>query len=35
MDAIKAVQAKIEALAKLLDGVILPRFGKDEAKRRN
>ena len=35
MDAIKTVQAKIEALAQLLDGVILLRFGKDEAKRRN
>ena len=35
MDAIKAVQAKIEAVAQSLDGVILLRFGNDEANRRN
>ena len=35
VDAIKAVQAKIEAVAQSLDGVILLRFGNDEANRRN
>ena len=35
MEAIKAVQAKIEAVAQSLDGVILLRFGNDEANRRN
>ena len=35
MDAIKTVQAKFEAVAQSLDGVILLRFGNDEANRRN
>ena len=35
VDAIKAVQAKIEAVAQPLDGVILLRFRNDEANRRN
>ena len=35
VEAIKAVQAKIEAVAQSLDGVILLRFGNDEANRRN
>ena len=35
VDAIKAVQAKIEAVAQSFDGVILLRFGNDEANRRN
>ena len=35
VDAIQAVQAKIETVAQSLDGVILLRFGNDEANRRN
>ena len=35
VDAIKAVQAEIETVAQSLDGVILLRFGNDEANRRN
>ena len=35
MDAIKAVQAKIKAVTQSLDGVLLLRFGNDEANRRN
>ena len=35
VDAIKTVEAKFEAVAQSLDGVILLRFGNDEANRRN
>ena len=35
MDAIKAVQAKIKAVTQSLDGVLLLRFGNDEANQRN
>ena len=35
MDAIKAVQAKIKAVNQSLDGVLLLRFGNDEANQRN
>ena len=35
VDAIKAVQAEIETVAQSLDGVILLRFGNDEANRMN
>ena len=35
VDAIKAVQAKIEAVARSLDDVILLRFGNGEVNRRN
>ena len=35
VDVIKAVQAKIEAVAQSFDGVILLRFGNDEANQRN
>ena len=35
VDALKAVQAKIEAVAESLDGVVLLRFGNDEANRKN
>jgi hypothetical protein len=33
--AIKAVQAKIKGVTQSLDGVLLLRFGNDEANRRN
>jgi len=35
VDAIKAVQAKIKAVTQSLDGVLLLRFGNDEANQRN
>ena len=35
VDAIKTVEAKFEAVAQSLDGVILLRCGNDEANRRN
>ena len=35
VDAIKAVQAKIKVVTQSLDGVLLLRFGNDEANRRN